>query len=419
MKSGIVLELVSIHMLLLLVAMTTGVSTKKGVVHIGRDYLCGDFGNLNSGIVSWYDYLIDLTYFRSKEIEQNCATNIYDYSDKFVAMVWGLDTNLDKTIAGSTVFGYNEPNHETQSNITATLAAESWGNITQKFPGKTYGSPSASKCGGQNCLSDDVGWFDEFFQVCEQYNCHVDFLITHTYMCDADAVLSYLEFLSVRYSKNIWLKEFSCGQIKSKLLMKIFMQQILPKLEEAPFIIGYNWYKSRLVEEENGTDYVYPAASLLHANNNSLTELGQIYINYNGGALPVEVIPKPNAPAEALSLLINEKAANREDLTGADEIEALAILKVFLWNPTDWPDILYSIKQQYNNLQETVAAYYMTATKKDVKARIREVFEVLMCTHMNHILDKGDLRTEVQRVQSLEYNITGLEKKGRLKIPAC
>ena len=175
-------------------------------------------------------------------LANNCYKNIDNYSSKFVTMVHKLSTDLKKDFNynGNIVFGYNEPGHKLQANITARVAAESWGNITQRFPGKKFASPSASPCkGGEDkCIADAPEWFVEFFDVCKQYSCQVDYIATHTYMCDADKVMKYLTKLHETHNKNILLTEFSCGQINSKLLMKIFMQQILPKLDASPFVIG-------------------------------------------------------------------------------------------------------------------------------------------------------------------------------------
>ena len=50
MKGGIFLEIFSVN---LLIALTAGVTSKTGVIHVSKDYLCGDFETLFPNITTW------------------------------------------------------------------------------------------------------------------------------------------------------------------------------------------------------------------------------------------------------------------------------------------------------------------------------------------------------------------------------
>ncbi|XP_071102939.1 uncharacterized protein [Haliotis cracherodii] len=175
------------------------------------------------------------------------------------------------------LLGYNEPNERDQSNITPQLAASHWPEIEKLGQDKLLVSPAPARCNGWHlCFKEPTDWLDEFFKACN--GCRVDFLAAHTYNCDPDNDMRYLESLYNRYGKQIWLTEFSCPKTMSVQKQLDYMKQIVPRLEAAPFIYRYAWYITR----QPDTDYLTSAVNLLKPNISELTFLGHLYNSLPG-----------------------------------------------------------------------------------------------------------------------------------------
>lgn len=152
-------------------------------------------------------------------------------------MAWGPKSNLVTIDNEKYCMGYNEPNQLTQANMTAEEAAAHWPYIEQNCKLAKLVSPSAVNCGVGKCNDYPFDWFDKFFSYCK--DCRVDYLATHTFMCDPNKLMDYLQKLYDRYGKEIWLTEFSCGMEDNADILAIFMKQILPKLEASPIVYRF------------------------------------------------------------------------------------------------------------------------------------------------------------------------------------
>lgn len=255
----------------LLLAVFIQGSVKKGVGVGPRSFLCDDFKALNN-MFWWYDWGANLNTIKKYS---NCS-NIDQYVDNYVPMIWGRWNILNTTIPSQAAYilGFNEPNHFKQSNLTPEQAAKYWPLVEQISNGRLLVSPSAAPCGGQ-CHGDTVQWFDKFFKYCN--GCRVDYLATHFYSCNAEKTMTFLRELYERYGKKIWLTEFSCPYTASPNKEHSYMKQILPQLEAAPFVYRYAWFASRI---KQGT-FVLPAASLLEPDSSTLTDLGRQYNSFS------------------------------------------------------------------------------------------------------------------------------------------
>jgi hypothetical protein len=151
-------------------------------------------------------------------------------------MAWGLSSQLVLHNNEKYCLAFNEPNHISQSDVTAQEAAAAWPELERRCKGAKLVSPSACIC-GEMCNDKPIHWFDTFFELCK--DCRVDYIATHTFSCNANKVMKYLEDLYNRYGKLIWLTEFTCGQLDNIEIMKLFMKQILPRLEAAPYIFRF------------------------------------------------------------------------------------------------------------------------------------------------------------------------------------
>lgn len=167
---------------------------------------------------------------------KNC-TNLDQYKHTYIPMIWGHQAliNMNISDAASYILGFNEPNHFEQSNITAKQAAIYWRELERKSRDKLLVSPAASKCTHvTGCHGDAMEWFDEFFENCK--GCRVDYLATHMYKCNANTVMNFLEGLYQRYGLQIWLTEFACPYSSDPEEELKFMEDIIPRLEAAPFV---------------------------------------------------------------------------------------------------------------------------------------------------------------------------------------
>ncbi|XP_060605819.1 uncharacterized protein LOC132758271 [Ruditapes philippinarum] len=266
------LTMKSLFGIVLLVVLVEG-SSKKGVVHWADSYMCDDFEILNN-MTWWFDFRMSLDYFHEKNI---CKSSIDNYKHNYVPMVWGYwsDTKIFIDDAAEFVLGFNEPNHVEQSNMSPEKAAAAWKEVEKHSKGKPLVSPSAAVC-GKNCRSTEIEWFDKFFELCK--DCRVDYLATHTYWCNANKTMTYLESLFKRYGRKIWLTEFACGESPYELEQLNYMKDMLPRLEAADYIYRYAWYRARLTK----SGFITTAASLLKKDRSELTELGRLYNNYQG-----------------------------------------------------------------------------------------------------------------------------------------
>ncbi|XP_045173858.2 uncharacterized protein LOC123535313 [Mercenaria mercenaria] len=371
-------------------------SGKKGVVHTVNDYMCGDFNVLN--VAWWYDYSMTLENFR-KETSW-CRPSIDNYKDTYVPMVWGLDWKIQLPNDGDYVLAFNEPNHGGQANISAEQAAAAWPELEKKSKGKLLVSPSAAICGGDTCLGKPDEWFAKFFKLCK--GCRVDYLATHTFMCNANKVMKYLKDLHTKFGKQIWLTEFACGEVDDPEVMRLFMAQLLPQLEAADFVFRYAWYKARIRESH----YVTTAASLLEVDSSNLTPLGRLYIGYEGGDIPIE---------EFETTLADEMDIILKNIIGVGKAEALIIAQAYTENPAKWWRIFYSIGQNLQYLPSSAAAFYISAPKTEVKQRIKTTLKNILCTTPDAIQDP-DIIEEAERIKGLHKD---KKQKGTLRRPAC
>ena len=197
-----------------------------------------------------------------------------------VPMVWGWRRNIDYPMhipgGSNTVLIFNEPNFHAQANLAAADAARIWKNeIQPKLNGKTLVGPAAALCGSKTqCYDNSYEWFTEFFQHCS--GCHVDYIATHAYFCNADQTMDMLQRLWNMFHKPIWLTEFACPQSYSVDQQLNYMKAVLPRLEAANYVAKYAWFTTRT----KGDGWITSAASLLDQHSSTLTRLGQYYNNF-------------------------------------------------------------------------------------------------------------------------------------------
>jgi hypothetical protein len=202
---------------------------------------------------------------------------------EFVPMLWG-GGSLGQTIpAGSKyVLGFNEPNFNSQANLTVAQAAADWPAVESRAGALPLVSPAVNYCGSatdtsrctEPAITDPYTYLADFFAACN--GCRVDYVAVHAYVCDLPSLRAYLEGNTqtggtmpgfVQFGKPIWLTEFACDSTRSIADQMAFMQAAVPYLEGNPNVMRYAWFNAKPI----------PSALLTNADG-SLTSLGSTYV---------------------------------------------------------------------------------------------------------------------------------------------
>jgi hypothetical protein len=201
---------------------------------------------------------------------------------KFTPMIWGPNS-VQKGIANilelkqkklaTEMLGFNEPDHARQSVMTPEQAIALWPEL-EKI-NLRLGSPVPAR-------NTEVNWLTDFMKQAEASNYRVDFVAVHWYGGGAVTFLQVLEKTYEKYHKPLWITEFALADFdavkkgKSRYTKEDglqFMKEVLPRLEELPYVERYAWYSSPV------EDIKYDC-SVLFSPDGTLTELGQFYANF-------------------------------------------------------------------------------------------------------------------------------------------
>ncbi|MGF1450584.1 MAG: glycoside hydrolase family protein [Opitutales bacterium] len=201
---------------------------------------------------------------------------------EFVPMIWDETYVTDKHLAaarvsGSTLLGFNEPDHHKQADMTVAQALELWPRL--EATGMRLGSP-ASASGAANPDS----WFGCFMSEAEARGYRIDFICVHRYERTFDdpegGALDLENFLTrvyERYQKPLWLTEFALSNWKEPAAaeqQEAYLKAVVPMLERLPFVERYAWFA--LPPNETGDGGALVSASL-SAQDGTLNALGAAY----------------------------------------------------------------------------------------------------------------------------------------------
>ena len=215
---------------------------------------------------------------------------------EFVPMKWsgGLSDDdtvylQDKFAAGEIKYllGYNEPDGESQANMSVGRAVELWPQL--EATGIPLVSPSP--------VHYDNEWMVDFMGRADQEGLRIDYLAFHWYGgTDAQWFLDVLDRVHERYQRPIWITEFAPADWNTDTregnrmhpdAVLAFMQAVLPELDRRDYIIRYAWF----------TDYSSNSlwTSALFDAEGELTPLGEFYAAHsaNPAAGPGKPYPVP------------------------------------------------------------------------------------------------------------------------------
>jgi hypothetical protein len=205
---------------------------------------------------------------------------------EFVPMIWGDTVLSDALPSGARyVLGFNEPNFEAQSDLTASQASADWPQVEAlaKAVGARIVSPAVNYCGSASdtsgcsdpSVTDPYTYLKDFFADCS--GCEVDYVAVHWYNCDLPSLQGYLEGNEdsgsglqgfTQFGKPIWLTEFACDTTHSVDDQTAYMRAAVPYLEGNPHIYRYSWFSASAIPN-----------ALLANSDGSLTALGETYLS--------------------------------------------------------------------------------------------------------------------------------------------
>jgi hypothetical protein len=165
--------------------------------------------------------------------------------------------------------------------MTPSQAADGWPKVEEladEFNLKIVG-PAVNYCDqcvdipGVDSDSDPISYLDAFFAACP--DCRVDYIAVHNYMCYAGPLADYIARFK-KYKKKIWLTEFACWDQSTITLdmQKSLVIGAIDYLENDTNVFRYSWF--------TGDRYgKWPYLDIYGTQPGQLTELGQLYLNFN------------------------------------------------------------------------------------------------------------------------------------------
>ena len=171
---------------------------------------------------------------------------------EYVPMLWGLnDVSYWFSAASSALSGgsrhllsFNEPDIETQANMTPDVAAVSHIAYLNPFAGQVRVSSPAISNAQSTDPPQGVAWLENFFTACDG-RCTVDFVAYHWYGGGISDLASFSsQVIAVAASHNIssvWLTEFG-GTGMSADQADVFLQSAMAYLEGVPQIERFAYF---------------------------------------------------------------------------------------------------------------------------------------------------------------------------------
>ena len=193
---------------------------------------------------------------------------------EFVPMVKGHrrpvpDTELAlmKDPAAKHLLGLNEPERDTQGNLTVEEAVAAWPAMA------TFATEKKLRLGSPGVSSDGLGgaWMREFMEQAQRKKLKVDFITAHWYRsADPAAYEEWLKELYAAYRRPIWVTEFNAMFTKADDNGHAqFLRGALKAMDRQRFVERYAYFNPKEGK-----------AALLK--DGALTKLGEIYRDAGG-----------------------------------------------------------------------------------------------------------------------------------------
>ncbi|TFY62036.1 hypothetical protein EVJ58_g4133 [Rhodofomes roseus] len=187
----------------------------------------------------------------------------------FIPMLWSdsdtytstWQTNAQAAIDNGTEYlmSYNEPDLNTQANMTPKQAASSWMTYMEPFAGKAKLVGPAITNGGSPM---GEAWLDAFIGNCTQ--CTIDVYAMHIYDSATNEAYyqQYISDFASKYNKTVWVTEF--GATGSDSQVQTFLGDMVGFLDGLDGVGAYAWFMDEVGNLVN--------------NDGSLTSLAETYV---------------------------------------------------------------------------------------------------------------------------------------------
>jgi hypothetical protein len=161
-----------------------------------------------------------------------------------IPMLWGPKQipdfqRLVKPGYANTIFGFNEPDIPSQSNLSPADAAGMWKQYLEPLRSQGYRLISPATVKGPE-------WLKQFMDACNG-GCHLDGLNVHFYGTSVDDMIKRLTSYHDAFNLPIYLTEFACqdfggGPQCSRDQVFGFMSGAKKFLDSTPWIVSYSWF---------------------------------------------------------------------------------------------------------------------------------------------------------------------------------
>ena len=175
------------------------------------------------------------------------------------------------------LFGFNEPDHVDQSNLSVEAAVKAWPSL----------QGVAQELVGPSCANPMGDWMAKFVPEIERQNLQMDALGFHSYGSPAvEPFVNKLEAFYARYKRPVWVTEFAVADWAAKDGKALnrysveqvaeFMQGACAYMDKTPWIKGYAWFPAAGKHAAKGGNGPL-TTSMLYKPDGSLNQLGHLY----------------------------------------------------------------------------------------------------------------------------------------------
>jgi hypothetical protein len=205
---------------------------------------------------------------------------------EFVPMFWGrgsvTDANLERVKQlideGKVkyVLGFNEPDGESQANMTVQEALDLWPKL--EALGVPLGSPAT--------VSPDNPWMLDFMAKAQDLGLRIDFVAVHHYGGASTAnFISKISNAHNNFELPVWVTEFAVADWSAAVpqdnryteaQVMDFMRESLQALEQIEWVHRYTWF-----DGQNAPLYT----SALYDEDEVITPVGQLYADIAGNSI--------------------------------------------------------------------------------------------------------------------------------------
>jgi hypothetical protein len=202
----------------------------------------------------------------------------------FYPMCWGWNPKSSFALEAlhlqhpALLFGFNEPDHTDQSNLTVETALNAWPRLQD----------ISTELVSPSCAQPQEAWMQAFMAGAERRNLRVDSIGFHHYgPPEPEDFIGLLEHVHQMYGRPIWVTEFGAAdwqakpggpqnRYRSEQVIR-FIQAVCPFMESKSWVRGYAWYPWG---GPNNEDPLFP--SEFFTADGSLTPVGQAYAAITG-----------------------------------------------------------------------------------------------------------------------------------------